>query len=100
MTNGKTFELSGKSSYLVGRRDVSARIFPDVDLSDWNGAASGVSRCHASIHVTPSGVFVEDLERLNETHRNGYRLLAKQRYPLVDGDELRLGAVTLLIVIS
>ena len=100
LTEGKTFELSGKSSYLIGRRDVNARIFPDVDLGDWNGAASGVSRCHALIHVNSSGVFVEDLESLNETHRNGYRLLAKQRYPLADGDELRLGAKTLLIVIS
>jgi pSer/pThr/pTyr-binding forkhead associated (FHA) protein len=58
-----------------------------------------VSRQHAAIHVEPEGVFIEDLESLNETIRNGYRLLPRQRYPLTDGDELRLGSIVVLVVI-
>jgi FHA domain-containing protein/zinc ribbon protein len=99
LMNGKTFELVGKQDYVIGRRDPNGQM-PDVDLSDWNGAACGVSRMHAAIHVTAEGVLIEDLESLNETIRNGYRLLPRQRYPLQDGDELRLGSISLLVVIS
>lgn len=100
LTNGKAFELTGKSSYLIGRFDAAAARIPDVDLAEWNGAACGVSRRHAMLHVNDRGVFVEDLESLNETIRNGFRLLPHQRYPLSDGDELRLGSISLLVVLS
>lgn len=100
LTNGKAFELAGKSSYLIGRYDAANEQIPDVDLSEWNGAACGVSRRHALIHADADGVFIEDLESLNETIRNGFRLLPHQRYPLSDGDDLRLGSITLLVVLS
>ena len=99
LTNGKIFELKGKTSYVIGRTDPQKNETPDVDLADWNGAASGVSRKHAIIHVGPSGVFIEDTKSLNETIHNEFRLLPGQRYPLANGDNLRLGAITLLIVI-
>jgi hypothetical protein len=100
LSNGKTFELSGKAEYLIGRRDPGTNSLPDVDLADWNGAASGVSREHAAIYVGPDGVFIEDRESLNETIRNDFRLLPRQLYPLKDGDELRLGTLMLLVVIT
>src|SRR5262249_46484609 len=64
LTNGKAFELKGKAEYLIGRRDLGSNIVPDVDLADWNGAASGVSREHAALYVGPDGVFIEDRESL------------------------------------
>lgn len=100
LSTGKTFELAGKTDYLIGRRDPRLDRMPDVDLTDWNGAAYGVSRQHAMIYVTDDGVWIEDLESLNETIRNEYRLMPRQRYPLEDGDELRLGSITLLVVLS
>jgi pSer/pThr/pTyr-binding forkhead associated (FHA) protein len=100
LSSGKTFELTGKPDYLIGRRDPRMDRMPDVDLTDWNGAAYGVSRQHAMIHVTDDGIWIEDLESLNETIRNEFRLMPRQRYPLADGDELRLGSITLLVVIS
>lgn len=100
LSTGKTFELNGKQQYVIGRRDVPGDQPPDVDLADWNGAASGVSRRHAALTVTPEGVFVEDLESRNETIHNGYRLLPRQQYVLADGDELRLGTLLLLVVIG
>ncbi|MGH2486951.1 MAG: FHA domain-containing protein [Ktedonobacterales bacterium] len=100
LSSGKTFELAGKHRYLIGRRDERRGISPEVDLEDWNGAASGVSREHAMIYVTPEGVFIEDLESINETHINNCRLLAGQRYPLADGEQLRLGAVTLYVLVT
>lgn len=100
LSTGKTFELAGKSDYLIGRRDPRMDRMPDVDLTEWNGAAYGVSRQHAMIYVTEDGVWIEDLESLNETIRNEFRLMPRQRYPLEDGDELRLGSIALLVVIS
>lgn len=99
LTNGKALELTGKSSYLIGRYDAAAGRTPDVDLSGWNGAACGVSRRHAMLHVLEDGVYIEDLESLNETVRNNFRLLPHQLYPLEDGDELRLGSISLLVVL-
>jgi predicted component of type VI protein secretion system len=96
---GKAFDLTGKQRYIIGRRDANGEA-PDVDLTDWDGAASGVSRQHVAIHVSSEGVSIEDLESLNETILNGYRLLPRQRYPLEDGDEVRLGSISLLVVIS
>ena len=100
LSSGKTFELMGKQRYVIGRRDPQRQTPPEVDLEDWNGAASGVSRQHAAIYVTPEGVFIEDLESLNETIVNNCRLLPRQRYPLADGEQIRLGSVTLWVVMT
>jgi len=94
------FELSGQNTYLVGRRDVEAHLFPDVDLHSWDGADAGVSRRHLIIRVTGNSVSIEDLESRNSTLVNGYRLFPQQQYPLVDGDEIRLGDITLLVTIT
>jgi len=94
------FELSGQNTYLVGRRDVEAHLFPDVDLHSWDGADAGVSRRHLIIRVTGNSVSIEDLESRNSTLVNGYRLFPHQQYPLVDGDEIRLGDITLLVTIT
>jgi pSer/pThr/pTyr-binding forkhead associated (FHA) protein len=93
-----TYLLAGQSDYLVGRPGTN-NTQPDVDLSEEYGADSSVSRRHVMIHVRADGVFVEDLESTNETIHNGYRLRPQQWYPLLDGDELRLGAVVLNVSI-
>lgn len=96
LANGQRFVLRGKSEYTVGRIG-SDRSAPDVDLSSVYGFEAGVSREHVLIQVRPDGVFVLDLESRNETVQNGYRLLPRQWYPLRDGDELKLGALTLYV---
>ena len=93
----EVFELSGQSSYLVGRHDPDQQLFPDVDLHDWDGAAVGVSRRHFMIRVIGNIVSIEDLESRNSTILNGYRLFPHQQYPLVDNDEVRIGDITLLV---
>jgi hypothetical protein len=93
----EVFELSGQNTYLVGRRDVDQHLFPDVDLHDWDGADAGVSRRHLIIRVLGSAFSIEDLESRNSTIVNGYRLFPHQQYPLIDGDEIRMGDITLLV---
>jgi hypothetical protein len=97
--SGYLFELAGKSEYLVGRRDSQAGLTPDVDLTDWNGAASGVSRRHAILRVENGAVYIEDLASRNETVRNNTRLLSGKRYPLSNGDVLQLGVIALSVTI-
>jgi pSer/pThr/pTyr-binding forkhead associated (FHA) protein len=98
--NGRVFELKGKTSYLIGRLDEANNIYPDLDLTPYGGVEGGVSRAHAAIHVRPDGYFVEDLKSTNETLLNYHRLLPRQAYPLHDQDQLRLGGLAVLVIIS
>jgi len=98
LPNGHIFLLSGKQEYRIGRRDIDQQTPPDVDFTDWNGAAAGVSRDHLGISVTPDGVFVEDHESTNNTLCNGARLHPHQQYLLKDRDELRLGTIMLRVL--
>jgi len=97
--NRQPMELAGKTEYLLGRRDSQAGLTPDVDLTDWNGAASGVSRKHAILHVEDGVVSIEDLGSRNETVRNNTRLLSGKRYPLSSGDVIQLGVISLSVTI-
>jgi hypothetical protein len=97
--SGYVFELAGKSEYLLGRRDSQVGLTPDVDLTDWNGAASGVSRRHAILHVENGIVCIEDLGSRNETVRNNTRLLSGKLYPLSNGDIIQLGVISLSVTI-
>jgi len=100
LNSGKTFDLRGKTAYLIGRRDETSGIFPDLDLTAFGGYEEGVSRAHAMIHVREDGCFVEDLGSTNETLQNYYRLLPRQLYPLKDGDQLRFGSLMALVILS
>ena len=74
-TFGKTFPLYG--STVIGRHR-------DCDLSV---EEEEVSRKHARITVSPSGLMVEDLGSSNGTFVNSRRI---QSGPLAPGDELRI----------
>jgi pSer/pThr/pTyr-binding forkhead associated (FHA) protein len=54
---------------------------------------TGVSRRHATIHISGGGVTLEDLGSKNGTWLNGERLFAPAE--LHDGDRIRLGAAAL-----
>lgn len=106
LTNGREYHLSGQPNYLIGRVDDAPplpdapekRRSPDVDLAPFHGKHSGVSRAHVMIHVRPDGVFVQDVDSLNQTIHNGYRLMSNQWYPLRDRDELILGRIALRVL--
>lgn len=85
----------GKTDVVIGREDPVSRIYPDVDLTDHGGDEGGVSRQHARIRIQGGGFIVEDLNSTNGTFVNRERLALGQQCPLYDGDEIRLGRVTL-----
>jgi len=85
----------GKREIILGRDDPTLDIYPQIDLTRYDGEQSGVSRRHARIWVDFAGVSIEDLNSTNFTFLNRYRLQPGQRYLLEDGDEIRLGLLVL-----
>jgi DNA-binding winged helix-turn-helix (wHTH) protein len=80
--NGRTLDLSTGEN-VIGR---------DPRCTAWVDA-SGVSRRHARILVTPEQVSIEDLDSSNGTFVHGERIA--QPEPLADGDQIELGEATL-----
>jgi FHA domain len=84
-----------QTQLVIGRTDPVQNIYPDIDLAEQEGERSGVSRRHARLLQRPDGVYIEDLNSTNFTFLNRIRLQPGQIYPLRDGDEIRLGVLTL-----
>jgi hypothetical protein len=81
---------------LIGRHDPVTGIHPEVDLSK-EELGKSVSRRHAKIEFR-DGQFLltEEIGTLNNTSVNGVKLETGVMTPLMDGDEIGLGAVKLL----
>jgi hypothetical protein len=82
---------------ILGRYDTTTGDTPDVDLTDYDAEAQGVSRRHAAIIVEEDALKVIDLDSANSTYLNGQKLIAHQARILRDGDELRLGHLVIRI---
>ncbi|MCP2289505.1 FHA domain-containing protein [Nocardia amikacinitolerans] len=80
---------------LIGKRSVSQGLHPDIDLGI-APADAGVSRAHALLHLTPTGLTVTDLGSTNGTSLNDSDDLipAEQPIALRSGDRVHVGAWT------
>jgi len=88
-----------KNENLLGRRDPTSNIFPEVDLSKYDPQTK-ISRRHARIWRDGGVFLVEDLGSSNGTVLIGgvsesLRLTPRQPHALNSGDRLRLGDTTL-----
>lgn len=89
-----------KPENLLGRRDPTSNIFPDVDLSSFDPETK-ISRRHARIWRDGEKYLVEDLGSSNGTlllvraSPERYRLQPHQPHVLSNGDLLRVGDTTL-----
>jgi pSer/pThr/pTyr-binding forkhead associated (FHA) protein len=95
--DGGRIELPLSKEVVIGRLDASHAVFPDVDLSNEQGAEKGVSRRHARISRRDDQVFIEDLNSLNGTFLNSTRLVADLTYPLKSNDQVQLGKLILSV---
>ena len=86
---------AGKQEIILGREDPVSGIFPDIDLDPHGGQDTGVGRQHAKITVQGGQVQLEDLNSVNGTIVNKQRIPPGQVVPLNNGDEIRLGLMTL-----
>jgi pSer/pThr/pTyr-binding forkhead associated (FHA) protein len=80
-----------------GRRDNTMGEV-DIDLSPYGAFQRGISRRHAAIEVSDKRLEIWDLGSSNGTYLNGILLEANHRQQLRDGDQIRLGQLTLQIV--
>lgn len=93
--NGTTFDLTGKTTFVLGREDAPSNSFPDIDLTPYGAEEGGVSRLHARLTQSGDVWSIEDLESTNFTFINRKRVTPKTPTPLNDGDEIRLGRIGL-----
>ncbi len=100
LTSGRRVVIRSDQEVLVGRLDVGRGIFPQVDLTPDGGLEGGVSRRHARIFFQNDQFHIEDLGSTNGTYLNGTRLDPYSPRPLGDGDELRLGQITIRVGIQ
>lgn len=82
---------------MIGRGDTRDGYVPDVDLSEYNAHAQGISRRHARIHAQDNRVTVEDNNAPNGTYVNNVRIEAGARVRLNHGDLLTLGQFELQV---
>jgi hypothetical protein len=69
----------------------------DVDMSDWQGRRSGVSRRHVLLRPNGRRLFIMDLKSANGTDINGLPLGVGWAYALKDGDLISLGQLHLRV---
>jgi hypothetical protein len=94
-SDSATFDLGGKSEWMIGREDAVSNIFPDIDLTPHGGEEGGVSRMHAKIYVQGPQYLLEDQNSTNFTFINRQKLAPKTPTPINNGDEIKLGRVVM-----
>lgn len=87
--------VSPKAETILGRRDPSTGLMPDVDLTTYSGYRLGVSRKHAVIQLKQKQLEIYDLGSSNGTFVNGVRLEPHRPIVLRDGDEIILGKMVM-----
>jgi pSer/pThr/pTyr-binding forkhead associated (FHA) protein len=94
-SDNATFDLAGKSEWMIGREDPVSSIFPDIDLTPHGGEEGGVSRLHAKLYIQGNQYLIEDQNSTNFTFVNRQKLAPKTPTPIKDGDEIKLGRVAM-----
>jgi pSer/pThr/pTyr-binding forkhead associated (FHA) protein len=97
ISTGDTITMPVKSTIIIGRKDLSQRIQPDLDLTPYRGYQCGVSRSHAILLVRDNELWVRALSGTNGTQVNDVMLTTGQEYLLRHGDELKLGVLRLKV---
>jgi hypothetical protein len=82
---------------ILGRQDQEGGAAPTVDLTPFGALEKGVSRQHALIERLESNVMLVDLGSRNATYLNGQQVNSSQPRLLRDGDEIRLGALSMRV---
>lgn len=80
---------------VLGRLDPASGDVPGLDLSPYAAYQMGISRRHAVIRREMDQLFLVDLGSRNGTFLNGKRLSPHEANKLHDGDEVRLGKMSL-----
>lgn len=91
------FKLDEITELVIGRKDPVTGEIPQIDLSIVNALDKGVSRNHAKIVRQQGALHVVDNQSANGTYLNGQKLVPKQPRIIRDGDDIRLGHLSLRV---
>ncbi len=97
--SGQIMNLSGQTEYTIGRAAEGQFILPDVDLSNYQAYAQGVSRLHAALKINNQRVYITDLGSSNGTRVNGQKIVANVDFPLNHGDVIALGKFKIQVLL-
>ena len=95
--DGSRLEIPAKDDVVIGREDPISEVFPDLDLTNFGGVESGVSRKHAVIHRSGGAVTLEDMGSTNGTYVNRKRIQPNVPQRIQAGDEVRFGKLALAV---
>lgn len=99
-SSGRRIRLPLDHEIQIGRSDSTHGYLPELDFTEDQGSALGVSRRHAVIQPTPEGILLIDEGSTNGTYLNGYHLPPQLPYPLHSGDEVRFGRLLVHIFLE
>lgn len=80
---------------VIGRVDPASGDSPALDLSPYAAYQMGISRRHAIIQWDNEQLYILDLGSRNGSYVNGKKVQPHQPFKLRDGDEMRLGKMSL-----
>ncbi len=90
-SSGREVSIPMQDQIRIGRADAQRDTHPELDLTEDSAHEAVISRLHAVVLNTALGVAIRDLNSVNGTQVNGYRLPPHLPYALNDGDELTFG---------
>ncbi len=99
-STGREVTMTTLDKIHIGRGDAERAVVPELDLAPDGAAEAGVSRLHAVILSTAQGLAIMDLESVNGTRVNGYRIPANLPFALNDSDTLILGDLKLSVFVE
>jgi|GEM_PF-4982513 len=95
---GDSFVFRRYPTITIGRRDIPHQIFPTMNLADYGGLHTGVSRKHAKIIYFRDNFHVMDLDSSNGTKVNGRHIAPQQMTPIYENDEITFGNFVMYLV--
>jgi pSer/pThr/pTyr-binding forkhead associated (FHA) protein len=82
---------------VIGRRVPDGSVVPDIDLGPFDAEEMGVSRQHLTLELDGDRIVAIDNGSANGTLLNHDIMVAHESYPIRDGDEIKLGLMTLKV---
>lgn len=96
-TSGRRIPVPPQEQVILGRADSRSGVRPDIDLNLEAAQQAGVSRRHCRLIWRGGHWLIEDLMSTNYTLVNGTRLASHTPTIVEEGDEIRLGKLTLIV---
>jgi hypothetical protein len=100
LDTGQVIPLSVRNEFTLGRVSEGQPIMPDIDLSQHQAYAAGVSRLHAIIKRGSNCMIFMDLGSANGSFINGKRLSPNEEITLKHGDIVALGKLKIQILLK